>query len=90
MAQYGADIGTYEFDGDLLVVQQICSLEDHTKRSLSNFLPHSVMHTDDVGRRGCHFELRDYVGLRKREVKLRNGIDSGDVVELISTPGDEC
>ena len=40
---------TYEFDGDLLVVQQVCSLENYTKRTLSDFLADSIMDTDDIG-----------------------------------------
>lgn len=39
---------TYEFDGDLLVVQQIGALEDDTKGTLANLLPHPVMDADDV------------------------------------------
>lgn len=39
---------TYEFDGDLLVVQQVGSLEDDTKGTLANLLPHPVMDADDV------------------------------------------
>lgn len=39
---------TYEFDGDLLVVQQIGSLEDDTKGTLANLLPHPVMDANDI------------------------------------------
>jgi hypothetical protein len=39
---------TYEFDGDLLVVQEICAFENDTEGSLSNFLPNPVMNADDV------------------------------------------
>lgn len=39
---------TYEFDGDLLVVQQVGTLENNTERTLANLLPHPVMHADDV------------------------------------------
>lgn len=40
---------TYKFDGDLLVIQEVCSLEDHTKRTLSDFLTHTVVNADDIG-----------------------------------------
>lgn len=39
---------TYEFDGDLLVVQQVGSLENNTKGTLANLLPHPVMDADDI------------------------------------------
>ena len=39
---------TNKFDGDLLVVQEVGPLENHTKRTLSNLFPHAVVHTDDV------------------------------------------
>lgn len=39
---------TYEFDGDLLVVQQIGSLKNNTKGTLADLLPHPVMDADDV------------------------------------------
>jgi hypothetical protein len=41
---------TYEFDGDLLVVQEVGALENDTERTLSNLLPDPVMDADDVGR----------------------------------------
>ena len=40
---------TYEFDGHLLVVQQVCSLEKNPKGTLSNLLAYSIMDTDDIG-----------------------------------------
>jgi len=51
-----AEVGiiTYEFDGNLLVVQQVCALEYHPKGSLSNLLSDPIMHTDDIRRRGSH------------------------------------
>ena len=42
---------TYKLDGDLLVVEEIGSLKDDTKRALANLLPHSIVHTYDIGRR---------------------------------------
>lgn len=39
---------TYEFDGDLLVVQEVGSLEDNTKGALADLLPHSVVNADDI------------------------------------------
>lgn len=41
---------TYEFDGNLLVVQEVGTLKNHTKRALANLLPHPIVDTDDVGR----------------------------------------
>jgi hypothetical protein len=48
--------GTHKFDSDLLVVEEVCPLKNYTERTLSNLFPHSVVHTDNVGRRGGHFE----------------------------------
>ena len=45
---------TYKFDGDLLVVEQICALENDTKGPFSDLLAHSVMYTNNVRRGGCH------------------------------------
>lgn len=39
---------TYEFDGDLLVVQQVGAFEYDTKGALSNLLPDAIVHTDDI------------------------------------------
>ena len=39
---------TYEFDGNLLVVQKIRSFENDTKRTLSDLLADSVVDTDDI------------------------------------------
>lgn len=39
---------TYKLDGDLLAVQEICALEDDTKRTLPDFLPHSVVDAHHV------------------------------------------
>lgn len=41
-------VATYEFDSDLLIVQEICAFENDTKRSLSDLLSNPVMNTDDV------------------------------------------
>lgn len=43
------DIRTHEFNGDLSVVQQVCTLEDDTERTLADLLADAVMHADDVG-----------------------------------------
>lgn len=45
---------TYEFDSDLLVVQEVGALEDDTKGSLANFLAHTVVNTHHIRRRGGH------------------------------------
>lgn len=50
----GRNRRTYEFDGDLLVVEQVSPLKDHTEGALSNFLADAVVHADDVRRRGSH------------------------------------
>lgn len=39
---------THKLDCDLLVVQQVGALEDDTERTLANFLPNPVVHTDNV------------------------------------------
>ena len=44
----------YKLDGDLLVVQQVCTFEDHTERPLSNLLANTIMYTNNIGRRGGH------------------------------------
>lgn len=43
-------LSRFKFDGDLLVVQQIRSFKDNTKRTLSNLLPDAVVHPDNIGR----------------------------------------
>lgn len=45
---------SYEFNRDLLVVEQVGALEDDAERSFTDLLAHTVMHPDDVrrGRRG--------------------------------------
>ena len=45
---------TYEFDGDLLVVQEVGALENDTKRTFTNFLAHAVVNAHHVGGRGGH------------------------------------
>lgn len=45
---------THKLDCDLLVVQQIRSLEQDTERTLADLLSHAIMHTDDVRRRRGH------------------------------------
>lgn len=42
-------VWTYEFDGNLLVVQQVSPLENHTERTLSDLLADTVVNTDDIG-----------------------------------------
>lgn len=42
---------TYKLNGDLLVVQQVSSLEDDTEGALADFLADAVVHADDVGGR---------------------------------------
>lgn len=45
---------THKLDGDLLVVEEIRTLENDTKGALSDLLPYTVMHTNNVGRRRSH------------------------------------
>jgi hypothetical protein len=40
---------TYEFDGDLLVIQQVCPFKNNPKRTLSDFLADPIMDTNDIG-----------------------------------------
>lgn len=39
---------TYKFDSDLLVIQEVGALENHTKRSFTDFLAHTVVDTHHV------------------------------------------
>lgn len=39
---------THKLDGNLLVVEQVCTLENHTERSLADLLAHSIVHTDHI------------------------------------------
>lgn len=41
---------THKFNSNLLIVQEVRSLKDHTKRTLSNFLSHSVVDTHHIRR----------------------------------------
>ena len=41
---------THEFDGNLLVVEQVRPFKDDAERSLSDLLPHPIVHPDNVGR----------------------------------------
>lgn len=45
-----AECTTYEFDGNLLVVQKVGTLEDNTKGALANLFAHSVVHAHNVRR----------------------------------------
>lgn len=40
---------TYEFDGHLLIIQEIYSLKDDTKRPFTDLLPDSVVDAHYVG-----------------------------------------
>lgn len=44
----GAWAYTYKFNCNVLIVQQICSFEYNTERSLSDLFPDTVVHTDNV------------------------------------------
>lgn len=39
---------THKFDGDLLVVQKVGTLEDDAEGTLADLLAHPVMHANDV------------------------------------------
>lgn len=41
---------TYEFDGNLLVIQKIRSLEEHAERAFTNLLADPVVNPNHVGR----------------------------------------
>lgn len=43
-------MATHEFDSDLLVVEEVRSLEDDAKRAFSNLLSDAVVYTDDIRR----------------------------------------
>lgn len=45
---------TDEFDGDLLIVEEIGSFEDNAERALANLLTNTVVHTHNVGRGRSH------------------------------------
>lgn len=45
---------THEFDGDLLVVQQVGAFENDTERTFTNLLANSVVDTHNVRRRRSH------------------------------------
>ena len=45
----GSDATTHEFDGHLLVIQQVRALEDNAKRALAYFLADAVVHAHHVG-----------------------------------------
>lgn len=62
--------GAYEFYRNLLVVKQVCSLEDDTERALSNLLAHAIVNTNDVRRRRSHC---DGCERAKSWVAVKNG-----------------
>ena len=39
---------TYKLDRNLLIIEQICPLENNAKRALADFLSHPVMYPDNV------------------------------------------
>lgn len=47
--QQGKASSTHKFDGNLLIVQQIGTLEDDTEGTLSYLLAYSIMNTNNVG-----------------------------------------
>ena len=42
-------ICTYELDGNLLVIQEVCAFKDDTERALSDLLSDAIMNANDVG-----------------------------------------
>jgi len=50
------DRQTYKLDGDLRVIQKVRSFEDNAETTLSDLLSDAIVHTDNIGRRGCHFD----------------------------------
>ena len=65
--EYEQAASTYEFDGDLLVVQKVGALENDTKRTLTDLLAHTIVDTHYVrgGRRHGEWFTRGMV-LRTR------------------------
>lgn len=47
-------LARFEFDGNLLVVQEVGALEDDTERTLANLLSHPVVDAHDVAAGGGH------------------------------------
>ena len=45
---------TDEFNGDLLIVEEIGSFEDNAERALTNLLTDTVVHAHNVGRGRSH------------------------------------
>lgn len=58
---------TYKLDGHLLIIQEIGTLKNHTKRPFTNLLSHSVVDTHNIGRRGRHWSNDPSIGRKGRE-----------------------
>lgn len=50
------DRSSYEFDSDLLIVEQIGPFENDAKRALSDLLADAIVDTHDIGRRRSHVD----------------------------------
>ncbi len=67
---------TDEFDGDLLIVEEICPFEDNAERALTNLLTDTVVHAHNVGRGRSHdnileANLEDRIGRVLGRSKVR-------------------
>lgn len=69
---------TYKLDSHLLVIQEIGTLENHTKRPFTNLLSHPVVDTHNIGR-GRHWSDNSSIR-RKGTMKRRRQktMGSGD------------
>lgn len=50
MPQLELSTGSYKFDGDLLIVEQVGALEYYTKGPLADLLANSIVYSNDIGR----------------------------------------
>ena len=41
-------MATYEFDSDLLVIEEVCAFENDAKGALANLFAHAIMYANDV------------------------------------------
>lgn len=73
---------TYKFDGYLLVVEKVGAFENDAKRALSYLFAHSVVHSNDVRRRGGHRFVDSRLGLMakrySKECGCRERVSAGE------------
>lgn len=66
---------TYKLDSHLLIIQEIGTLKNHTKRPFTNLLSHSVVDTHNIGRRGRHWSNGPSIGRKGRGSGDRKSMD---------------